>query len=283
MKYCEEVLKMDNFREVLKDFSIDIQDVVRSAILDDIDITGYLRECMDDPYRLDQIRLCMKEGLGESVVAYRSGDEIYAIRSLNRKGVDVSPLLKYNSTNLSKQGFMKLKGLLEDGFGNACLEVDFSIIPNSLLEYFDYAIRHGVDMKKYNNGKQYGSKYLSYCIEIEEAGKPVERFLENTWDVKSLREMWKVACSRSVDFYNKLLNMVFDDDTPSIIRVDVMALTDGVEVGRLSDDKAGLILKAKDEGINLLPYVNMGYDELVEKYSSGVFDKSRVLSGTLYK
>lgn len=283
MKYNEMVLKMDNFREVLKDFSVDIQDVVRSAILDDTDITGYVHECMDDPYRLDQIRLCMKEGLGENVTTYRSGDEIYAIRSLNRKGVDVSQLLKYKHTSLSKQGFMKLKGLLEDGFGNACLGVDFSIIPNSLLEYFDYGIRHGVDMKKYNNGKQYESKYLSYCIEIEEAGKPVDRFLENTWDTKSLREMWKIACSRSVDFYNKLLNLVFDDDTPSIIKVDAMALTDGVEVGRLSDDKADLVLKAKDKGINLLPYVNMGYDELVEKYTVGVFDKSRVLSGTLYK
>ena len=42
MKYKGTTLVLDNFRTVLKDFSVDVQDVVRSALLDNVsDKTGY--------------------------------------------------------------------------------------------------------------------------------------------------------------------------------------------------------------------------------------------------
>lgn len=43
-------LILDNFRTVLRDYSIDVQDVVRSAILDDVDVADYIEICKYCPH-----------------------------------------------------------------------------------------------------------------------------------------------------------------------------------------------------------------------------------------
>ena len=42
MYFKGKKLLLDNFRDVLKNYSLDIQDVVRSCILDDIDVEKYI-------------------------------------------------------------------------------------------------------------------------------------------------------------------------------------------------------------------------------------------------
>ena len=71
-----KTLILDNFRKILSNYTVDIQDVVRSAILDGVDISKYIDVCKDNPYRLEQIRLSIKEGLDESLFNL-SGDLLY--------------------------------------------------------------------------------------------------------------------------------------------------------------------------------------------------------------
>ena len=67
IKFKGELLVLDNFRVVLKNYSLDVQDIVRSAILDGLDISEYISQYKNDPYKLDQIRLELKEGLNTSL------------------------------------------------------------------------------------------------------------------------------------------------------------------------------------------------------------------------
>ena len=90
MIYENDKLILDNFRTVLKDYSVDVQDVVRSAILDGVDITKYIESCKNNAYRLDQIRLGMKENLEEIFLNIKNGDSIYKIRKLKERGVSLS-------------------------------------------------------------------------------------------------------------------------------------------------------------------------------------------------
>lgn len=60
MEYRNQVLLLDNFRSILSSFSLDVQDVVRSAILDGVDLNPYIERFREDPYKLDQIRLGLK-------------------------------------------------------------------------------------------------------------------------------------------------------------------------------------------------------------------------------
>ena len=52
---------LDNISEVLVGYSLDIQDEVRSMILDGLDLSEWVSVCRENPYRLNQIRLAVKE------------------------------------------------------------------------------------------------------------------------------------------------------------------------------------------------------------------------------
>lgn len=50
-------LTLDNYAQYLQNYSIDIKDEVRNALLDGIDLIPYVKMCKNDPFRLQQIRL----------------------------------------------------------------------------------------------------------------------------------------------------------------------------------------------------------------------------------
>ena len=49
MEWNGRKIILDNLREELSAYSVDIQDVVRSAILDGIELGSYVEECREDP------------------------------------------------------------------------------------------------------------------------------------------------------------------------------------------------------------------------------------------
>ena len=99
MYYKGKKLILDNFRNVLSSYSVDIQDIVRSAILDDIDISDYIDVCKTNPYLLDQIRLSIKDGLSASYLKIGDAEILYSIRQLNGL-LDLKPLENQLKNNI---------------------------------------------------------------------------------------------------------------------------------------------------------------------------------------
>lgn len=192
MEYKGRQLVLDNFRVLLSEYSVDVQDVVRSAILDGVDIIKYIGECRDNPYRLDQIRLCLKEGISNSILLLQSGSMIYKLRKLESSGMDLSSIvLQLSKGTLSEIYLDKVISWIEKGYKIS--ELNVSIIPRDLLDVFEYGLSIGNNMLKYNNGKDYNPQYLMLCLRIANNGKNVGFLLGGDYCLESVKVLYKYS------------------------------------------------------------------------------------------
>lgn len=186
MKYKGEVVLLDNFRTLFYDYSVDIQDIVRSAILDGVDIVKYVGLCKDNPYRLDQIRLAMKEKLPQGLYNVSNGYVIYKIRKLYQRGVNLSAVERQlSSGSLSDEYTEYMLTWISEGINIDSLNL--AIIPKGLLETFDYGLRSGFSMVEFNNGISYSPEYIKLCLKISKDNKPITFLLGGEYDLEVLR------------------------------------------------------------------------------------------------
>lgn len=188
MEYNGVELILDNFRSLLFDMSVDVQDVVRSAILDGIDISEHIVPCRENPYRLDQIRLAYKDGLSKSLISSTSGEMLYRLRRLRQRGVDLSGVeVQLENDSLSDEYMEYMLDWVSDGIDIHGLNL--AIIPKNLLKTFDYGLRQGFDMRPYNTGYSYSPEYVKLCLMISKNGKDVSFLLKGDYDLSVLRDL----------------------------------------------------------------------------------------------
>ena len=95
---------------------MDVQDVIRSAILDDVDIAEFVNSCRDNPYRLDQIRLALKENITGGILSIGNGETIREIRNMRSVGVDISEISRQlENASLSEKHISYLLKWVREG------------------------------------------------------------------------------------------------------------------------------------------------------------------------
>ncbi len=131
-KHNGVVITLANYLEVFGDLEPDILDEIRSAILDDTPISGFIKYCEDDSYKLGQLRLAVREYLPKEFINPRlSGRCIYLLRQLYRNGYNLSILEKY----IPKRGAPTIENenlevVLRAALHGADIKkVDFNIVP----------------------------------------------------------------------------------------------------------------------------------------------------------
>lgn len=258
MLYKGKKLILDSFRTILSEYSIDVQDVVRSAILDDVDISSYILSCKDNPYRLDQIRLCIKEGMPDEILRLYNGSAIYQIRTLKADGVDLTPVVKQLSRgNLQDTYLLYLLGWIKDGLNISKLNI--AIIPQQLLPTFDYGLRCGFDMSKYNNGRSYSPQYISLLLQIEKNKKSVSSLLSGEWSLdilEVLSSFSKTSDSRWENLISNIDSKISKGRLEKLISLEkqgidvsgVQRKSNGIYV--LSDKCLDLVLQAYSRRLN---------------------------------
>lgn len=258
MLYKGKKLILDSFRTILSEYSIDVQDVVRSAILDDVDISSYILSCKDNPYRLDQIRLCIKEGMPDEILRLYNGSAIYQIRTLKADGVDLTPVVKQLSRgNLQDTYLLYLLGWIKDGLNISKLNI--AIIPQQLLPTFDYGLRCGFDMSKYNNGRSYSPQYISLLLQIEKNKKPVSSLLSGEWSLdilEVLSSFSKTSDSRWDNLISNIDSKISKDRLEKLISlekqgIDVSGVQRKLDGDYIFSDKClDLIIQAYSRRLN---------------------------------
>ncbi len=185
MKYKGTILLLDNFRQVLKDFTVDIQDVVRSAILDGVDIEKYISICKSNPFKLDQIRLYMKEEYSFPLSGL-SGEGIYKLRELlrNSKNDSMSTVIyeQLNNGILSDEHIDYMIKWLRCGCNISSLRI--ADIPSYLLEPVSVGVLKGLNMSKYLKAVAaygYSKETVSSLVKIELCGHDIGKFLQEKW------------------------------------------------------------------------------------------------------
>lgn len=293
MKYKGTILILDNFREVLKDYSLDIQDTVRSAILDGVDLEDYLVTCKENPYRLEQIRLGIKEGLEKDFFRLTSGDLIYRIRDLKKNGVNLAPLLKYCKESLSREYFEYMLSWYKEGF--VLDNLNIAVIPKDLLEVFDYGLRRGYPMQLFNKGVNYSQDYIKCCFKILSNNKDVTAFLKGDWKTEVLR-LIAAFSHYQVSKYNNLIGHI--DNTTDVEHIEkyIECVKAGMPLNEVTKiDKSGkpiytpkqidVILQAFVKKLDYKQLYNskLSVSELEGMLLAMEVDNKRKISGRLYK
>lgn len=137
MLYKNVVVTLANYLEVFKDFSPDVQDEVRSAILDNTEIARFIDICADDGFLLNQVRLAIREYVPNKYIKPNLGyRNLKVIRSLFHEGFNLSVLDKYIPKHKITQAWEEslYKILCAYKLGADISKVDFSIVPDANVE-----------------------------------------------------------------------------------------------------------------------------------------------------
>lgn len=207
MQYNGVMLVLDNFRGVLSEYDVDIQDVVRSAILDGVELEEYMEKCKSDPYRLDQIRLSIKEGVPQVLYGALSGEQLYIIRKLRGNNYNIEPIIsQVKAGKLSGCYLDFMISWVTKGVDISGLKV--SLIPKKMLEVFDMHLSQGRDMRPFNNGRIYSKEYVLYCMSIQEKGRDITRFANEQWSEEVLSYLADTVGNTSEKVWNSVMSVV---------------------------------------------------------------------------
>ena len=201
------VLILDNFRSVLSGYDVDIQDVVRSAILDGVDISEYIESCRDNAYKLDQIRLSLKEGITTSIFGSVNGEQLFVIRKMKSKNYKVEPVISQITSGKLQEDYLNYllswvtKGVDVSG-------IKLSLIPRKMLEIFDIYLCQGRDMRPFNNGRIYSKEYVLYCMSIQEKGRDISGFASEQWSDSVLSYLADTASNTPDRVWSSVMSVV---------------------------------------------------------------------------
>lgn len=291
MKFNGVELILDNFRSVLSDYSLDVQDVVRSAILDGIDISEFIEVCRNNPYRLDQIRLSKKEGIDSLFFKIKSGESLYKIRQLREKGVSLTGIVSQIKQGiLSDDSLNKLISWVSSGY--KIDGINISIIPKSLFEVFEQGFQRGFDMKVFNDGRNYKPEYIRYCLVISSNGKNINPFVssEGMWEEDCIKQLAIFSKVRSQEKWDNLLKYIDWKVQSDKLGVLISCVKNNIDITELSNSEwspEGIkyIIKAYESGLDYQSLIKCGPDEniIMTRLNQMMLNKSKRVSGRLRK
>lgn len=249
MEVNGKTVLLDNFRELFKEYDIEIQDIVRSAVLDGVDISEYVHDYHLDPYKLDQIRLLLKsKGYSAlrdvmQVIVRMDGQSISKIRkyselsSTNRKAIEkLVSFIKDNnacSADHLEYGFNWLiQGLKVDKLRLDKIPKDFLSSINGLL------IRDPSDnfLRIMNNSdySKYAPSDLSMYKAVDTVGFPVERLFNHSFDPTGRGVIIQTATRLQVGdlrkFWDEFLDFVLEERVSEVYKSASYFVTNGVHL-----------------------------------------------------
>lgn len=289
MKYNGKDLNCNNFREVLKDYSVDIQDVVRSALMDGVDISEYIS--MSNPYKLDQIRLAMKENLSP-IFFNVSGKLLYQIRLLKQSGVNLKPLVNLFKSSLSDIHIEYILNWVRDGVDFSKVQVE--LIPIRLLEAFDRGLRSGVEMRKFlPYVNSLSVMYLDLCVQIEKLGKDSEFIIKNGYNMDVV-ECFHNNLDLSDTCWKSVQKNINNTDELERVKLLISLVRNGVDIEMLqvkqngnykySTDCLKVLIQGYKENINISELMKetspQGMEDLISEIK---LHRSQKISGRFVK
>lgn len=292
MQYKGTKLTLNNYREELSDCSIDVLDVVRSAILDDVQLGAFIQKYKNNPYMLWQVKLGMDEYMDTYwFTLAHSGEELAMLRKYKSRGLNINSLKKYFMLKLPSVYYTYILKWYEQGV--QLDKYDFSILPESLLDVFDKGISRGYYMSVFNNGISYEPEYIVLCLRIMSKKKSIVQFLNGDWDIENLRLLSEFSKSK---FYDKLDEYVTKEITPSVLSEIIECTKCGMNLEELCivDDEGIYVYSPYHIKMIREAYMeNLDYSVLLDsslsltdvnmKFTELSLSSKKKLSGKLYK
>lgn len=296
-KYKSQIVTLENYRTVFKVCSPDILDEIRSAVLDDTAIAPFISRCGADSYKLGQLRMAIREMIPvEFVNPLLTGKTIYNIRQGVSKGRDMSPLLRYFSTNELKLDAITIEKLSELCLvGTSIDKVDFTLVPSNLTDIIGKGLYQGYPMWLLldEDGCHLDEETIRILMRGMSIGVDIHPFINGDWQNDIL--IWIFSYANSIDMNDilKYINSKFDMDS---IKVLYNLAADNVPIAQLcikdTDGnpiynsyqmyELGLAIK---EGVDTREMYNASLSdfEIAKLRNAELIKKNRKLSASLTK
>lgn len=214
--YKSQTITLENYRKVFKACSPDIQDEIRSAVMDGTPIASYINECGVDSYKLGQIRIGLREYLPiEYLNTLLTGRTIYYIRQMVREGIDAEPLFKY----VEKEKLLLPKATIEKiaefmYLGTNIEMVDFREVKEEKLDLVLDGLRRNFPMWLILD---YDVDYMRSLMRGMQLEIDITPFLNGKWSEKQLYLLYSYR--KQIDLFEFLeyVNENFDVDRLKVL------------------------------------------------------------------
>ena len=194
---------LESISSLFRGYSLDIQDEVRSMVMDNLDLSKWIDVCKDNPYRLNQIRLGSKEGLDPRFFTILDGSVIYRIRSLEATGFNVGELLAYVGVGFTKEQWFYISSWAERGLLDSRLALVRT--PFSMWGFIDKGLRNNLPMWLFTSGKKYSDTFMHSVLTLMSNGQPGEKFLNSLWKDETLKLLAEFSYRR---WFNNIVGFV---------------------------------------------------------------------------
>ena len=194
---------LESIGSQFREYPLDIQDEVRSMVMDNLDLSQWIDVCKDNPYRLNQIRLGSKEGLDPKFFTILDGSVIYKIRGLAATGFNVGELLPYVGVGFTKEQWVYIISWAERGLLDSRLALVRT--PFSMWEFIDKGLRNNLPMWLFTSGKKYSNTFMHSVLTLMSNGQSAEKFLNSSWKDETLKLLAEFSYRR---WFNNIVGLV---------------------------------------------------------------------------
>lgn len=216
-----KIATLGNYLELTKKYSADIQDEVRSAILDDTPISPYIKRCKDDSFRLNQIRLAIREYVPSRYIStHLSATNTRWVRKIHSKGYSLKVLDRY----VTKSGVLSipcetLDLVLSAYFDGVNVDsVDFNTVRGDLAGLVCAGLKKGYPMWIVTESPTNPSQdYLRLLMKCMNLNLDIHPFLEGNWDEERVQLIASNASKLEYTVLMKHVNSRFSKEQLEIV------------------------------------------------------------------
>ena len=225
MYFNNQRVKIENIDKVFAGYSIDIQDEVRSMVLDGINLVDWVTVCKDNPYRLNQIRLASKEGVDPRFFSISDGTVLYKLRNYLRSGFSGEELYRFLGCGFDSEQWSYILSWADKGY----LDKRLALVrtPKRLWSIIDKGLQNNLPMWVFTTGKNYSVEEMNSLIKIMSNGYTIDRFLKGSWRTEVLKTLAEFS---RYSWYGNIVNAVYD-----FISLDFLLLIGELAKSRVID------------------------------------------------
>lgn len=232
-RFMGRFVALDNYKQIFEECTPDILDEIRSAVMDDTDISPYIDACGDDSYLLGQIRIALREHIPAEFLDTRlTGRTIYNIRKCFDTGRPASDLLWYITPKTLKVEKDVLELLSRFVLLGANISrVDFTLVPKQLVPTFCKGLYKGFPMWLLaDDSNKLDERSLQVLMRGMELGIDVQPFASGQWsrDIMLLLFSYSKSCD-----INAILGCINNNFNMNQIKVLLDLASAGIPVSRL--------------------------------------------------
>lgn len=233
-KYNNIAITLSNYRQIFQGYREDVLDEVRSAVLDDTPIGGYIDLLKNNPLTLNQVRLCIRELVPKRYINIHYGCKVLSeVRVINDLGLDLSKLDRYlparTTLKLDQDVLYEMLKLYEEGKGTDLEGINFLKLNKPKALVVLDAIKLGYPVRICIEGRETTLPLdtLKLYIKAMNMGVDIHMLLTENWSASQLVQI--LSASKRVDLI-ELLNHINPFFTAEAIQQVIEGMAHGVDI-----------------------------------------------------